>query len=568
MSKLESLGEVLTGDVLVIGGGIAGLIAANGIKEKNPDLDVLIAEKSTTGWAGGKANKGGGILQVVLEDEHVKAYQEYHTRNVGLYLNDQKLLERYVKGHKPLMEQFEAWGVECQGLGESRKDYPQLGDFPWSIAAIDFTVMNKLRRQAVKNKVRISDKTQIVELLTSKGRVVGAVGFNIVDGTFKIFQTKAVIMAAGSCGWMSAGMWFSGRGNGIAAAYRAGAQMRNAEYSNFTVLALRGGQADMVGCMYATYNDLGEKVDEKYLAEKEPDFNAELILGMEKEVAEGRGPIRYEPAQFFYKNDLGLQKMLYAFDRPEATKWWQHQEWLAAVYMVDHASRAEVIPQFIGEMSCIKVDGDMKTTLPGLWAIGDASYSGSAWAGAVPAPPGRMRGSGLVNAGVSAMFCIPSVVEYASSGDIPEADPAQAAAFKDEIFSPLDREKGFNPRDVIFDLQSVITPPRYAINKSADRIDDALGVIAICKAKLAEIDPEKDYHMLGLYHDLRQMITCAEIYYAAAQYRTESRGYHHREDYPERDDANWLKWIIVQDAEGSMKISTEDVPINDYSYRP
>ena len=290
MSNLESIGEVFAGDVLVIGGGIAGLIAANRIKESNPRLQVRIVEKSTTGWAGGKANKGGGILQVVVEEDQIEAYQDYHVKNIGLFLNDQELLEKYVKGHKPFMEQLEAWDIKCLGLGGDTKNYPRLGDFPWSIAAVDFTLMNKLRRRAVKNKIQITDKTQIVELLTTDGTVSGAVGFNIVDGSFKIFPAKAVVIATGSCGWMAAGMWFCGRGNGIAAAYRAGAQLRNAEYSNFTVLGLRGGQGDLVGCTYATYNDLGEKFDEKYVGPREPDFSAEFFLGMEKEVAEGRGP--------------------------------------------------------------------------------------------------------------------------------------------------------------------------------------------------------------------------------------------------------------------------------------
>ena len=566
MSNLESIGEVFAGDVLVIGGGIAGLIAANRIKESNPQLQVRIVEKSTTGWAGGKANKGGGILQVVEQDQ-VEAYQDYHVRNVGLFLNDQELLEKYVKSHGPFMEQLEAWGIECLGLGGTKK-YPRLGDFPWSIGAVDFTLMKKLRRQAVKNKIQITDKTQIVELLTTEGTVTGAVGFNIVDGSFKIFPAKAVVIAAGSCGWMTAGMWFCGRGNGIAAAYRAGAQLRNAEYSNFTVLGLRGGQGDLVGCTYATYNDLGEKLDEKYVGSREPDFSAELFLGMEKEVAEGRGPIRYEASEFFYRNDLGMQGILYAFNRPEAEAWWHHQEWLGDVYMTDHSHRPEAIPQFIGEMSCTRVDGDMRTTVPGLWAIGDASYSGSSWAGAVPCPPGRMRGSGLMNAGISAMFCGPSVAAYASGTGGPAADDSQVGAFKDEIYAPMAREKGLNPRDVIYDLQTVISPPRFALNKNADRIDDALGVIDICRAKLADVSPTKDYHMLGLYHDLRQMITCAEIYYNASLLRTESRGYHHREDFPTRDDDNWLKWTIVQEVDGAMQLSTEDVPITGYKYKP
>ena len=48
----------------------------------------------------------------------------------------------------------------------------------------------------------------------------------------------------------------------------------------------------------------------------------------------------------------------------------------------------------------------------------------------------------------------------------------------------------------------------------------------------------------------------------------ESRGWHLREDFPERDDAGWLKWILVQDKDGEMCLSTEDVPVHDYPFQP
>ena len=64
------------------------------------------------------------------------------------------------------------------------------------------------------------------------------------------------------------------------------------------------------------------------------------------------------------------------------------------------------------------------------------------------------------------------------------------------------------------------------------------------------------------------MALCAEMFYRASLARQESRGWHLREDFPERDDAGWLKRILLQDAEGAMAVSTEDVPINDYPYQP
>jgi succinate dehydrogenase/fumarate reductase flavoprotein subunit len=84
----------------------------------------------------------------------------------------------------------------------------------------------------------------------------------------------------------------------------------------------------------------------------------------------------------------------------------------------------------------------------------------------------------------------------------------------------------------------------------------------------AEVSPAGDWHMLGLCHDLRNMAQCAEIYFNAALLRTETRGWHHREDFPERDDKNWLKWTIVKRNDESMVVATEDIPIETYKSKP
>jgi succinate dehydrogenase / fumarate reductase flavoprotein subunit len=74
--------------------------------------------------------------------------------------------------------------------------------------------------------------------------------------------------------------------------------------------------------------------------------------------------------------------------------------------------------------------------------------------------------------------------------------------------------------------------------------------------------------MLGLCADLKNMALCADIYYNACRARTESRGWHYREDFPDRDDANWLKWLDIRREGRAMAISTEDIPIERYKTRP
>ena len=80
MSKAENLGEVVSTDLLIIGGGLAGLVAA--IKAKQYPIDVLLVDKQTIGWSG-KAPKVGGGLWVMLPDDDVDRFAEYHVKNIG-----------------------------------------------------------------------------------------------------------------------------------------------------------------------------------------------------------------------------------------------------------------------------------------------------------------------------------------------------------------------------------------------------------------------------------------------------------------------------------------------------
>lgn len=110
MQKQEIKQEKMSADVLIIGGGIAGLTAAISVKEENPDISVLVVEKQTSGYSG-KANKGGGVLQYFdLEKTTPEMFNEYHANAVGGYLANQNLLKKYVAMNNELLDKMESWG--------------------------------------------------------------------------------------------------------------------------------------------------------------------------------------------------------------------------------------------------------------------------------------------------------------------------------------------------------------------------------------------------------------------------------------------------------------------------
>ena len=563
MVKLEDLGELISTDLLIVGGGIGGLATAIKVKEENPKIDVLIVEKQTTGWAG-KATKIGGILAFLGPKDNADKFIDFQIRTSGFYLNDQELLSKYVQSSYQAIDQFAEWGAKLARTPDGKLVINRAFWAPeWSITFIDIDMMLPMRARVHKMGTRILNKIQIVELLKQDNRVAGAVGFDIISGRFYIFKAKATVLANGSCGYKVRRFWSAGTGDGISAAYRAGAEMRNAEYGNlYGHTVFQETDSGMVGSAFLV-NALGENLPEKYLPDTGPAgvfLPVKLAVGLEKEVAEGRGPIYFEPPTSAPQRDMqtGL---------PKLGAWQQRMEAKERKYGLSPGVKHEIGVPLHGETSCIKVDHEMKTSLEGLWAIGDTSYAGSAVAGAVASPPGVTPGSGIMYAVISAGWAAPSAARYAAEAALFDISVAETKALKNEIFTPMQNKKGLSTSDAISVLQDVTAPMKYNLRRSKERLEEALTKLDNLKEKLPTLHA-KDSHYLSKCHEIRSMTLCAELTFRAALMRSESRGFHFREDFPERDDKNWLKWIILKQDGDEMKLSTQPIPIGKYKTRP
>lgn len=553
----------LTTDVLVIGGGIAGLSAAIAIKEADENVQVLILEKQTTGY-GGKANKGGGVLQYFdFNRMQPMEFVAYHANAVGCFLGDQQQLLKYVSMNHQMIDKLIEWGIKVPYNEDGSLKIIPTGPMT-GIIGVDLDITVRVRRTAEKLGVQILDKVTVSDLLTMEGKAVGAVGYSLLDGTFHVVNAKTVILATGSQNYRVMNMWANGRGDGIAAAYRAGAEMRNPEFGNFAQLFKVKSHHELVFNENCLYNALDENITKKFRRFPEADINSNAIAEWYNQMSAGHGPIHMRPESCpMTKDDEVLFTTEHIWSRPYGLKFWRTIYEKCGRVDVDN----EVAPGFLGEQSPVKVDHDMQTTIPGLFAIGDISYGGSAAAGAVPAPPGRNRGSGILNAVFAALVASAKVVELTKAVELTVPCDKQIEELKERAFAPLKREDGITAKEFIQEVQAIIAPVENSVYMSEHRIQVALRKLEKLKTKLSQLKAE-DFHYLLSCHEAEAMVLSAEMFFKAASLRKESRGWFLREDYPVTDNGNWLKWIVVKDQNGVMELSTEDVPVEQYPIKP
>lgn len=557
----------LTADVLVIGCGIAGLTTAITAKETDRDADVLVVDKAagSTGWAG-MGSRTAGLLSFVTPEDDPEDFIRYCLDEIGFYLNDQHQLREYAYTSRMVPERLSQWGVGVSRGDDGRVTYAKW-PFPFGTASVDPDMCHALVKRAKSLGVRFVDGIALVEVLTAGGAACGAAGFSLHDGAFVVAEAGAVVLAMGSQNYDLVEMW-CGTGNGIRAAWLAGAEMRNAEFGCMCDFARVGPDGQLYygvhGGAHTAHDHLvnakGDNVSQKYRPGLHTSMDPVAAYAWYKETMAGNGPISVDLSEWSGKD----------FFRFHPTALATHH---AALGKADYpaSEKFEVVPGFIGELSCVKVDLQMETTVPGLFAVGNTSGSGSARGGAVPTPPSKMHGMGITNAVFMGMRGGPAAVVHVRAAKAAAARArvadAELAALEERIFAPLRRADGVSPRDAVSRIQDALAPVDYSVVKTEARMREALDMVLATAGDVAQLGAA-DLHELTRCVDVQSMALEAEIFYRASLARTESRGFHLREDFPAQDDAHWLKWIVVRKDGDGMALRTDDVPLAAYPYRP
>jgi succinate dehydrogenase/fumarate reductase flavoprotein subunit len=562
MKKADELGTVIKTDVLVLGAGGAGMCAA--LKARESNVDVLLLDKGGVGWCG-QVPIGGGILAYV-HPERVDEWAERVTRQSG-YFNNQDWTYAFGEGMHRAAAALADMGVtflkkngEINILNWGPGIYVTLFDAPKSLVA--------LKKTAAARGIRMMDKINAVDLLLRNGRVVGAVGLGLVDGKTYIFNARSTVIATGGCGYLHEKTYASCLGDGAAMGYRAGAQLVNAEFGSSYVWGTKVLGKELFGIHFYLYleNARGEKIMGKYFPELMEGkhsvytFDPRVIDAMQKEVKAGLGPI--------YLNLTGLTPGEIAGLAEDQSEELTHLmandniRLLKEKAGIDPAKeRIEMTPKLLYGGGGLRIDTECRTTLEGLWAAGAASSN--SWSGG----GGGQGGLGVASAAVTGFKAGESAGRYAAANRRQEIDVPAAERVVERVMAPLGRRGDLDASVVVYRVHDAVVPMKYTRQREAGRMKEALGIIQDAREKLSRVGAD-DYHNLARYHQAESMALAAEFTFRAALMREESRAGLYREDFPERDDKNWFKWITIQRKDGVPSLGTVPVPLKKYKLRP
>ncbi|MGI5930939.1 MAG: FAD-binding protein [Eubacterium sp.] len=556
--------KTYTTDVLVIGGGLGGIILAEKLHMLKPDVKITIMEKGYFGYTGQTTKAGHGMCMLSPEagdDIYEMCKEQVEHNPYGTYLNDQEYMLEYQKEQYTYIQELERMGGKFSHNPDGTlHHHHEFEGKKISAVQIDVDFMTAFAEQVLAGGGQILERTYFTDLLTNKGNVVGAVGFHLDTTEFIVVRAKEVVLAANEFNPSVRDMFYA-PATAYAAAYEAGAQLRNVEHLTEWDLCYRNTGNFLYGVHWVVCNQKGENLFQKYHSQSYEELDVKLIRGMAKELEEGNGPLIADFTQLQKAND-GADGFYHGIEMKQRL---ELDEFIRSFQNIDMADpKPEVSVSYRVSIRSLRIDVEGKTTVPHLWGIGQMTTAGSAHGSWV-------HGDGLGVAAKTGLMTARALARRIDDTELGEIDEDQVEYFRGRIFEAAEYTGEFRPDHVIRYLSRLIKKPEYSFNKTEETMTELLEEIANVREQYKDLIhlPKVNGHYLSKAIELRTMIDMLEVMFTVFKIRKESRGCFSRLDYPERDDKNWLKWILVNRGnDGKPSITFERIPIERYPFQP
>lgn len=547
-------------DIIVIGGGLAGLRAALEAKKKGVDVAIISKVhpiRSHSGAAQGGINAALGI------DDGWESHA-LDTVKGSDYLADQETVEILCKEAPERVIEMENWGSNFSRTEDGNITQRPFGGagFPRTCYAGDRTghnLLHTLYEQVLRAGIKIYSEWLVTRLIVENDKCIGFVAMNTADSKLESFRAKATILATGGYGriYQRSTNAIINRGSGISLAYTAGVPLQDMEFVQFHPTTLLGtniliteGARGEGGYLY---NKDHERFMINYAAEAMELAPRDIVArAIQTEIDEGRGysgdyvqlDITHLGKEIINERLPGIRQIAIDFAGVDPIK--------------------EPIPVQPGQhysMGGVSSNKNGETPLAGLYAVGECACISVHGAN-------RLGGNSLLDTVVFGKRAGAVASEYVrSQEDVPDEIFTRAVADESEMIESLMGEAGESFAQIREELQ-VLMQENVGVFRTRENLDLAVVGIKELKGRATNIKVASKANVFNLELlnalELKGMLELAHVIALGALVREESRGAHFRTDFRERNDGDWLKHTLAYYTAEGPRLTYKDVNITQF----